>query len=429
MPECYHTNPERIFDPTGPLAFFAYTYVNGGGAQCTVQLVRELRRVADVKIVDVYGACAEYMASLEEIGLSPIVLYSDYASRTTIGSQGNALGLAKTGLSIPHILGTAARLRQVLRQIKPRAVWVDDEKALFVIWLALLTAQEQDIPLVYLVRAQLPRIRPSCTLAWHRVDVALGVSADCLSYLRSTRYAHRNVQVLYSGIDVEHVQERARPEPEGLPAHSPETMCIVFPAVISDPLKGHEVGIRAIAEYVQSGGQVQLWVCGGVPPEVSPAFRDRMMALTFELGIQKQVHFLGWRDDILAVMARADAIMLPSFTEGLPRSLLEAMALAKPILATRVGGIPELVREGIDGILTDPGDIKGLAQALETISDPTLRRQMGTAGQARARRDFSPEQEAQHFMDAIRAVLNAKHNHQRQPSGERSRGIWSTSSK
>ena len=400
---------QKLFDPTGPLAFFAYTYVRGGGAQRTVHLVRELGRLTNMAVIDVYGGCTQYMADLERIGVSPFVLYPAYPGQTAIGGSLGARRLVRMALSIPHILDTAARLGAVLREVKPRALWVDDEKALFVAWLAA----PAHMPLAYVVRAQLPHIRPYCALAWRRVDVAMGVSKDCLRYLdsavaRTCGYAHRNLHVVHSGIDVKRTIERAEPEPRGLPAWDSDALRIAFPAVISGPLKGHEVGIRAVAQYIQGGKQAALWICGDVPPEVSPAFRDRMVALAAELGVQEHVHFLGWREDMLSVMARSDVVMLPSFTEGLPVSLLEAMALAKPILSTRVGGIPELVREGIDGLLVEPGDVPGLARALHTLSEPGAREQMGEAGRRRVGESFASGRQIDRFLSIMNAIGELK---------------------
>lgn len=398
-------NKMRLTDPSGPLGFFAYTYVHGGGAQRTVHLVRELGRLADVAVIDVYGGCDKYMADLERIGVSPVVLHPGYLGQTTIGGSLSIRRLARMALSIPHTLHTVARLRAALREIKPRALWVDDEKALFVAWLAA----PAHVPLAYVVRAQLPHIRPCCALAWRRVDVAMGVSRDCLGYLDSTfarmcGYAHRNLHVVHSGIDVKRTIERAEPEPLGLPACDRDALRIAFPAVIAGPLKGHETGIRAVAQYIRAEKQAELWICGDVPPEVSPAFRDRMVALASELGVQEHVHFLGWREDMLSVMARSDVVMLPSFTEGLPVSLLEAMALAKPVLSTRVGGIPELVREGIDGILVEPGDVQGLVCALHTLSEPSVREQMGDAGRRRVGESFASSRQIERFLSIMNAV-------------------------
>ena len=95
----------------------------------------------------------------------------------------------------------------------------------------------------------------------------------------------------------------------------------------------------------------------------------------------------GWRGDIPDVLAASDIVALPSrFGEGCPNAVLEAMAAGKPVVATRAGGTPEVVVDGETGLLVRPGDVEGLAAALQRLAaDPALRRRMGSAGQARAK--------------------------------------------
>ncbi|MCL6262743.1 glycosyltransferase family 4 protein [Craterilacuibacter sp. RT1T] len=110
------------------------------------------------------------------------------------------------------------------------------------------------------------------------------------------------------------------------------------------------------------------------------------------LGLAADVDFLGWvggaeRDKLLA---EADLMVLPSYNEGLPISLLEAMAWSLPIISTRVGGIPELVSDGVSGLLLDAGDIDGLRDALLRLAlDASLRKSMGQAGRLRVASTFS----------------------------------------
>jgi len=101
----------------------------------------------------------------------------------------------------------------------------------------------------------------------------------------------------------------------------------------------------------------------------------------------------GWRRDIPEILAASDVAVLASrFGEGCPNALLEAMAAGKPVVATRAGGTPEVVEDGVTGILVPPGDVEALRAALERLrTDPGLRRKMGEAGRERALRVFSPD--------------------------------------
>ena len=91
------------------------------------------------------------------------------------------------------------------------------------------------------------------------------------------------------------------------------------------------------------------------------------------------------QDELLGLYSSADIVALPSRNEGWGLSLMEAMACGRPVVATKVGGIPELVRDGVDGVLVEPEDVLGLGEAISTLLDDSeLRRRMGSSGRARA---------------------------------------------
>lgn len=126
-----------------------------------------------------------------------------------------------------------------------------------------------------------------------------------------------------------------------------------------------------------------------------------------KLGVADRIDFPGWvgEAEADALLNRADIFVLPSRAENQPVSILEAMARALPVVATRVGAIPEQVSDGTSGILVDPGDAKQLADAIERlIVSPDLRANMGQAGQARFARDFSVAACAQRFAAVYRAL-------------------------
>ncbi len=110
------------------------------------------------------------------------------------------------------------------------------------------------------------------------------------------------------------------------------------------------------------------------------------------LGIGDRVRLVGERRDVPELLAGADLFVLPSASEGMPVSVLEAMAAGLPVVGSRVGGVPELVVDGETGLLVEPGDPEALAAAIgRLVADPELRRQLGDAGRERAQRRFALE--------------------------------------
>ncbi len=146
------------------------------------------------------------------------------------------------------------------------------------------------------------------------------------------------------------------------------------------PVKGHAVLLEALAALVARGVVARVSLVG------DGAERALLEQRARALGIERRVRMLGavGQDDIRAEYERADIFCLPSFAEGLPVVLMEAMAMELPVVATRVMGVPELVEHGMTGLLVPPARPDLLAEALERLADdPALRASMGAAGRGK----------------------------------------------
>ena len=118
----------------------------------------------------------------------------------------------------------------------------------------------------------------------------------------------------------------------------------------------------------------------------------RALELAGELGIMRRCLFPGYQEDVGSFFGAFDAFVLPSGNEGTPVTAIEALASGCPVVATRVGGVPDVVREGVDGFLVDPGDVEGLAGHLARLAaDPALRSRLGAAGGERVLRRYGVE--------------------------------------
>ena len=140
-------------------------------------------------------------------------------------------------------------------------------------------------------------------------------------------------------------------------------------------VKDQETLIRAVAECVRQGECLFLILLG------EGELRQDLDRLCERLGIAERVRFLGWKQDVARFIAVCDIFCLPSRNEGMGKVLVEAMALGKPIVASDVGAIPDLVRPGENGLLVPVGDVPAWATAIkELVHDPAARRRMGEAG-------------------------------------------------
>lgn len=146
-------------------------------------------------------------------------------------------------------------------------------------------------------------------------------------------------------------------------------------AVLREP-KGHADLLQAMVPLCRTHPNLHLVVIGDGQPVM-----DRLQALRDEHGLQQQVHLLGYRDGACRLMAGFDIFALASHKEAAGTVFLEAAYVGVPIVATRVGGVPEMVVDGSNAILTRLGDNAALTGALRLlVEDPERRRQMGRAG-------------------------------------------------
>jgi glycosyltransferase involved in cell wall biosynthesis len=135
------------------------------------------------------------------------------------------------------------------------------------------------------------------------------------------------------------------------------------------------------------------------------AYERELRDAAASLGVADRVFFAGARDDIPALLAGCDVFCLPSSMEGLPIVVLEAMAASRPVVASAVGGTPELVADGVTGLLVPPEDPVALAAALGSLlADPERARLLGAAGRDRVRREFSLQRSTARVLDLYTRV-------------------------
>lgn len=199
------------------------------------------------------------------------------------------------------------------------------------------------------------------------------------------------VTAIHNGVDFSRfgrassLESRAR---LSLPADVP----IVGTVGRLDPVKDQAGLIRAFAQVRARHPKTLLVVAGDGP------CRAELEQIAIEVGQRDYVRLLGTRDDIPAVMSALDVFVLPSIAEGISNTILEAMASGLPVVATRVGGNPELVEDGVGGVLVPRSDPEALAAALSPyVGDAELRKRHGQASRHRAIGHFSLERMAQAY--------------------------------
>jgi glycosyltransferase involved in cell wall biosynthesis len=167
--------------------------------------------------------------------------------------------------------------------------------------------------------------------------------------------------------------------------------------------KGHGVLIEAFKLLKEKNTDAKLVIVG------EGHLYDELFRMVDTNGLRESVLFTGFQMDVSEIIATFDVAVLPSFFEGMGRVILEAMAMERPVVASRVGGIPDLIEQDVNGLLVRPGDVKELADALEKLlNDKRLARKMGREGRKRIKEQFSAHVMVQSIEKVYRELLSRK---------------------
>jgi glycosyltransferase involved in cell wall biosynthesis len=255
-------------------------------------------------------------------------------------------------------------------------------------------ARRAGVPLVYHVhspagRDSTRRIRNHINVwlerrAGHRAARLIAVSPSVRRYMIEQGFRASQVVCVPNGVPRINVSPRRR---------EPKSWTLGMSALFR-PRKGVEVLLEALAAVRAAGCDVRLRAIG---PFETPGYEADVRGLIERLGVADAIDWTGFVTDIAAELARVDALVLPSlFGEGLPMVVLEAMAAAVPVIASRVEGVPEAIIDREDGLLVEPGDPRPLAAAIEEL----VRGDLDYVALSRA----AQERHAQHFSAETMAI-------------------------
>lgn len=241
--------------------------------------------------------------------------------------------------------------------------------------------------------------------------INLAVSEDTRKSLISSGNCADKISVLPNGVSLSTRSNGHYPVDIQQTLSIPADAVIVGCVARLSPIKGQEDLIRAIKRISSQVESAHL-ILIGADIATGGQYQQTLAHLAAGLGIAEKVHFTGYRPDASQLIDHFDIFVLPSYREAMPMSILEAMAAAKPVIATHVNGVPEVVIDGVTGILVPPGDPETLADAiLRLLHDPDLARRMGAAGRARVEEHFNLDRLNEQLFQIYDQVV-AKHRGQ-----------------
>jgi glycosyltransferase involved in cell wall biosynthesis len=297
------------------------------------------------------------------------------------------------------------KLSRIVKELRPDIIHAHDPHAVAMASLALSFITSGPCPGLVASRRVVFHLKSHAFSRWkyHQVDCFIAAADAIRQILIDDGIEAERVVTVHEGIDVHRVQ--AEPianihEVFWLPKQAPVVGAVG--ALTSE--KGHKYLVDAAALVLREAPDARFVILG--EGDLRPALERQVK----ELHLEKHVVLPGFRADVLSFIRAFDLFVMPSVAEGLGTSLLDAMAASRAIVASRVGGIPEVVADNQTGLLVPPRDPHSLAHAIARLLNDAGRREgMGRAGLERVQRMFSVERMLDGTLEAYRAYASAHH--------------------
>lgn len=306
--------------------------------------------------------------------------------------------LARAGDADPRLLWD---LRGLLRERPPELVHIHSRRGAD-LW-GLLVARMAGVPVVLTRRVDNPE--PGWWARWKYGQCAavIAISEGIREVLIREGVPAGRISVVPSAVNPQAYSgpcERPYLERELGPLGDGPLIGVIAQLI---ERKGHRELLDALSRVREDAPGTRVLLLGQGPLE------GALRSEASRMGVTDMVRFCGYRTDLDRILPCLDLVVHPARMEGLGVALLEAGAAGVPILATRAGGIPEVVRDGINGVLVPPWDPAALAAALRALlRDPTRRRALGEAGRQRVQERFSPDAMVRGNVAVYRSVLGTE---------------------
>jgi glycosyltransferase involved in cell wall biosynthesis len=327
------------------------------------------------------------------------------AQHTYIGGSGLER-MAALIRQIPDFWRLRKSLSTAILNINPDVVWVMNEKSLTFI---TMNRRLKKYPCALYVQGWATPDQVGWRLRWlmkHKAAAVLAVSTATQEQLRKAGVPESKLFLGSMTIDIEKVKRKAQEPPaEPLPGNelSPKILML---AARPSRAKGHIAVFKAIGRLKKAGYKPALWMTGKVAVGVGNSFVEKLQRLSKELNIVDNIFFLGWRENIPAIINAADICILPSHTEGFPRSILESMVLKRPVIATPVGGVQDSIKDCQTGLLMPVDDDEALADCVKRLMvNPQKRQEIVNRAYTYVHEHFYPDEHTRRISSIFESLV------------------------
>jgi glycosyltransferase involved in cell wall biosynthesis len=348
------------------IAHFVTTLHTGGTERQLVELLRSMDADRFRPRMICIRPEGTFLRDLEKLGVHP---YKLEVRRT---------------LARPATLGVIVRLAAWLRSEEVSLLHCHD---VYTVLVGVPAARLAGIPVIAARRDLAHHLTPAKRLALRFAmaratavltnAVTVAAQAEAEDGVPASRLA-----IVPNGIDLAAFDRAMKILHAPIPAHEGPTVLTV--ARMTHPAKGHDDLLEAAVHVQAAIPGVRFLIAGDGPRE------GELRAQAEARGLSGAVRFLGRRHDVPALLAHVDLVCHLALAEGMPNAIMEAMAAARPVVATSVGGVPELVRHGVTGLLVPPRDARGAARAIiALLGDRAGAEKLGQAARARVEAEYT----------------------------------------
>lgn len=384
------------------ISFFDFTLNFGGAPQGSLYLMKRLQdRGYECSVIDVFGASEQYKAKSSEYDLSYSVLYLKNTN-ITIGHSNQpllrAFGFLKQASNFSII---TLKLIKYIRVNKPDLVIVNNEKSLFFLYIAKLLL---NFKILFYFRGEGTNIQLSPRLVKAMKTKTNYVVAHSKNAVDNLFRAGISKNVLgYIPNCIESSKFETPEKSTDLPVSNKFKIMLTAARPVRE--KGHHIAIEALNKLKIEGYEIDLWLPGTSPIGVDDSYINYLHNLVNNYGLDNDIHFIGWRENLVSDIVSCDLIILPSHTEGFPRSIIESMIHGVPVCATPVGGIPEAIKHKETGLLFEVDDVEGLKEAIKLmINNKELYNSISTRAKDFSRSYFDPNNNTDSIISIIEKI-------------------------
>lgn len=364
---------------------------------------RVLNSLVDPRIGGPQIRALEVAKRLRERGIETVFLLPDGAGEFNRRASEEGFGVSRPGIArmkppsevvtnLGYVASFPSSVWQIQREIEQRNIDLV-HASMTINFQAAVAAQLSSTPLAWFFNDTLTPFPLNKITAG-----AANLLADETAFAAKAVYPHffsgsaENVRTLYPPVDVDYF-DPANANPERTPLLDEfgldDSWTVIGTVGNINPIKGHAYLLKAISKIDAENENIIVPVAGKIL-ESRDVYFDKLQRLRAKLGLDRTVQFLGHRSDIRELLSEFDVFVLPSTSEACPISLLEAMAMERPVVATDVGGVAEQVTDGEHGWVVPPKDSNALASAIsDALQSPDKRQERGEAARRRAKEMFS----------------------------------------